>query len=417
MKSKILLLTVAISVFVSSTIYANENVLKLEDVLKDVDKSPTIQNFEYDLKNLYNYYETTKEIADLIPVGIRSKAQSDLSQPVVGPPITAFVFGIPITYDHTLSKTEITQILANFGFSYTKKDRLSEDLMVYNTPKELLSNYEVLQKTKELTTESLKLSVKDLYSGILIQEKALSLQEEIIENDKFLLENNEIKLNQGIMSQNDFDSFKLTVEQNALKRDIQKRTIENMKFSLNNLLGKDITESYENLENIIIENEEAQIDIEKSIENALNNRFEIYQINQNIINLERELLFTNIYYGQNEPQYLSKKYELSVQKQNLEDTKEDIRYELYDAYETLTLYYNEIKRAKVGLENANITYKDIMQKYQNGLITKDILNMTHIRITSAQITLTGAISTYNMALDRFNMACGFGPKFMVGGTK
>lgn len=370
---------IIVLLLVGSTVHA-DSVLSLDDILKKVDTSPTI-------KALDN---------KLVGMDILYKKMTDLSEKLAQ-------FSFPYITD--------SQMRANMGLAFTKTDRLAQDKAIYLVPGQTQYGYNVLKKNREAALEGLKLGVEQIYNGIILSNNGIKLQEEIVTVSDEQLKNAEDKYNKGLMSKNDYIMAKLKDRQDKLKLNLQKRSLQNLIYSLNKMVGIDLKTTYDKINENIEELPMPNIDIDGAVKEALNNRVELYSLKEDSKNINKELFFTQAYYSSGDPEYDSLAIKNETNKENIANTEEDIRYELEDASDAIEQNYNNVKKAKSELESANESYKLVKEKYDQGLIPKDILDASHIQVTASGLKLMSAVSTYNMSVKKFEAATGAGPKF------
>ena len=379
MKKSIFSIVIALSILVGSTVHA-ESGLSLDDMLKKIDTSPSIKALDI----------------QLVGIDILYKRMKDLSEKLAG-----FVF--PSITD--------SQMRANMGLAFTKPDRLAQNKSIYLVPDKIKSDYNVLEKNKVVALESLKLGVEQLYNGVILSQKGIKLQEEILEvrHQQFTMSID--KYNQGQISKNDYDMAKLNNSQEKLKLDLQKRSLQQLVYSLNKMVGVDLETNYDSWSDNIEEVPMPQINIDDAVKKALENRVELYSLKADLKSLEDERFFTQMYYVSGDPEFDSLIIKIETNKKNIENIMEDIQYELEDATDLIEQNYSNVEKSKSELESANESYKPVKDKYGQGMISKDILEASHIQVTAAELKLMSDINTYNMSVKKFEAATGVGPKF------
>jgi hypothetical protein len=389
-----------------------DNILKLEEVLTKIETSSPIKKLDFAQKRLELMYSQIEDIAEMIPFSMQESIRSQLSQTVI-PPATATVnvFGYPVVLDHTLSQGEVDSMMRGFGFPVSKDEKMSQATLLFITPQEMLSNLNVLKKNKDVTLQTLKLAGEQLFYGLLLAEDAIKIQEEAVAVSDMQYKNAQSKHDLGMLSLNDLSFARIQNEQDILKLNSQKRSYKNMIYSLNKLMGVKITTTYEKTDGQISMTLAPNIDLEASIKSALENRAEIYSAKEDIKNYEQEFLITQMSYIEDDPEYESACLRVYMAKDKLVKLEEDIAAEIEDAFETINQNLNEVEKAKVELTNASITYSAIKDKFDAGYITKDMLDSAHMGVCAAEIKLAGAINTYNMSIEKFNLAIGIGPGF------
>jgi len=385
----------------SSTAFAEEKILKLDDIVKNIDKSLVIKQFDISYDRLINSKERIFDKS--IEVNI---ADQETDESFVGMLLSKLERG-----KHLLVYYKGVPVYAYYSQSYFLNGRdiyASRTLVPYRIP----SQIELLEKNKIVTKKRLELSATQMFYNIILTKESIELQQEITTTSKEQLDLLKEKYNKGVVSKNDVEQVNLEYETVLINLNKQKRMLQNAVLILNKTMGVPLNTSYDKFDGEIKYEPYKEINSEEMVKQAIENRYEI-------LSAKDELNYKNIEYD------IAKKYSVNntyvkyslVEKQKtqatlkLEKSIEDIELEITYACETIKNNYFKIENDEISLKSAQTKYNLMKNKYDNGQTTMDVLNLAHIEVSSAKQAMLSDINNYNMSLQKLQAAVGLGSKF------
>lgn len=400
MKKKLLIVLVLIIALGSNTFASQEKVLKLEDVSNNIEKSSTLKLFDVAYNKLVN--AKNKMFYRYVEI---SFAERDTNASFAG------IILMNRNKDRNLIiYHENKPIYVYYPYSYYLNGRdtnQSITLIPYRIPSQL----KLTPINKTVTKNSLNIGAATLYYNILLLEQNINMQQELADAMKAQFDKVDQKYKNGSESQKEYEKSKIEYEKAAEKVNSLQKSKENLVFALNKIMTVPINTSYDKFSEEI-KYTKKDINLEESINKALANRYEVLSAKEDVDYKTTEYNLAKRYKTNNT--YI--KYEL-VEKQKeqaelkLETAIEDIKQEITYAYETINNNYEKILNDEIDYKSAQNKYKNMEDRYEAGLITADILNLSHVEVTGAKLKMLGDINNYNLSLKKLEAAIGAGPKF------
>lgn len=409
--------------FSINTFCAELQPLKIEDVSKSIDNSITLKKFDIGYNKLSIVYDNlSNQMKALLDMNMQRnflKLLDFVFTPDDKPRTIYYLLNgtsIPVYMNHTLDKYEKEAIMDLLHIPKKDEDRLKLQNTIELTkelqPERVLSQLNLLNKNREAVRSRLELTGKQLYNALILSEEGIKLQNSVVATNKLQLDFAEQRFNEGVISQNDFDTVKLSYEQSLLTLNSRTRSRDNLIMSLNKLMSVPLDTKYSNIEGEITCTSFEELDISTQIKKALDNRYEMYSANEalRLKTLEFDIISKN-FVNDSYKQYREALFAKQQEERKASKVKEDITAEITKAVSTIEENYQKLKVAENSYNSANLSYETMKQRYDNGLITQDILNLAQLQAYGTKISLLGAINTYNMSQEKLKYATGVGPGF------
>ncbi len=299
-----------------------------------------------------------------------------------------------------------------------------------------LENAQLRYAIDKLTIEQ---SVTQSFYNVHSAQKDLIIAEEELENQKKSYEIIKNKVNAGLSAREELIQAELNLASSQATYYNQQVNLENSKDRLKLLIGMPIIEDIIVLADITIDS--VEVDLDKAVDFALQNRMELRQLEINIqnayMNLTREKA-TNEFRGNlalsvglsgdneelphifdeptNSPRvgiefqiplydWGERKSRIKVAETNiesvtisLEEERKNIVFNIRQLYRNLHNLFLQIKIQEKNIENAQLTYEINLERYRNGDLTSMDLNLYQNQLSQNKQALTNAIIAYKLEL-------------------
>lgn len=421
---KTLLIALTLTLIISSNVFAKEqSVLKFEDISKAIDNNIALKKYDVGYDKLSITYDNLSETMKLlVDMDIQRNFLKELDfvfTPDDKPRTVYYMYlgrGIPVYMNHTLDKYEKEAIMEALHIPVRLEDRQKTQSKMELTktyqPEKLLSTLNLMNKNRQVVRNSLELGAKQLYYAAILAQEGIDLQKQTVEINKLQLDYGGQKYEQGLISKNDLDNLKLVYDQAVLRLNSKIRSKDNLISSLNKLLSVPLNTKYDCFEGEITYTPYQKLDVQDLINKALQNRYDILSAKEGA--RLKTLQFDIIKKDYPDDSY--EKYRAALREKELEELKlnkaiDDIKAEITKAVETIEQNAVKVKKAEIAYNSMKLRYGAAKQRFDNGLITQDILNLSQMQVNALEISLKAAINTYNMSCEKLKYATGIGPGF------
>ena len=303
-----------------------------------------------------------------------------------------------------------------FFYSFDDYLRLDLTVMKEHMPEELKYYWGMMGNNKTVTEKTLALGLRDLYLGLMKSDKDIE-----IVNRKFGLAKNkhdinQLKFDQGLITKQDLEEseYEQLKAEKAVDEAIRNR--ENMMRSLNSMLGVEISTVYETVKFDEFTRDLTFKPLEYYIENALNERLEIKNIEEEIRlkELKKGIFTSSRLFGKSyslEDQYEDLVLEIEVLKVKLEKTKFDIENEIKKAYIEINEDLHNLESTTETIKMQKRTLDKLKTQYDGGFIAKIVLDEMEIGIDEIENAKELVIYSYNTKIMKLEEAAGLGPAY------
>lgn len=325
----------------------------------------------------------------------------------------------------------------NLYLSYT------QPLFTYNRTKMELNELELSLENTLYTYTIQKLSLENqvtqnFYS--LYQAKmALDIAREELENQRQSHDIIARKVEAGLSAREELFQAELNLANSDLNVQNQVESLDNMYDDFKVLLGISIYDEIDVETSVTYE--KVEIDLQRALDNALDERLELRQSEISIQNAMNELTrtaaqnefsgdltltygligtdedFGNMYdspteqneigvtfniplwdWGENDSRVKASQIDIDRQKLMLEDERTGIILAIRRAYRSMKKLDTQISIAEQNVRNAQMTYDINLERYENGDLTSMDLNLYQTQLSESKNGLIETILNYKLAL-------------------
>ena len=261
----------------------------------------------------------------------------------------------------------------------------------------------VAQRNYEITRSNQIQVVEEAYYNILKLQRSVVLAQENISRSQKQLENVKAKYSLGMVAQIDVISaeYELSKAQSDLLN--AESNLQVAKMNLNQLLGKDLNAPVELASELVFN--PSKIDLEKSIEYALEHRLEIKKAEDEVILKTKEVQVNTNDYTPVINHQLSQ-VGLQISLANLENIKNNIQIELKQIFEAFNTAERAVPLQEKSLIRANEYLKIAEARYDAGVITSIELIDARNEAYQTENAYLQAVFDYNVAKSKFYNSLG-----------
>ena len=284
----------------------------------------------------------------------------------------------------------------------TKIDKLNNKIAKEVSTVKAAADLEYAKRTKEENLKKLELEVYKATSNMLLIKKELEAEKgkQDILDEKYKMA--EVRLKEGKLTENDLYDAKYAIDLKVIDVNKITKKLESANLELKRVLGlemdADLIEIKDNLSLASI----AKVDIEKVVENALNNDVELFIKSEELKASEKTMEITKEDYEQGTVTYDGNMLNLENAKVDFEDAKVNLEVSIRNKYSDVLTAKDKVELAqkwqtinKNKLENAEF-------KFEKGLVSKEeVLNVKE-KYLDAQYQTYLAIYNYNTVKAEFD---------------
>lgn len=255
------------------------------------------------------------------------------------------------------------------------------------------------EKKKQLALEE----ITGRYFEVLKYEEKVQIEQISVEQSKENLEMVKNKFSLGDASELDVMRAEVGLSQAQLDLTRAQNGLIVARMNLNYVLGLPLDLPVKLTDTFSLET--LEINLEESIQKALNNRYEI-------IEAQDDLEFAKLELSLKENEYTSEiekkkaKIELEKVKVNLEQLMTSIPLEITSSFLSLKVKEANVPITKKEVEEKEESYRISQTQYKAGFITATDLLDSQIELTQAKINALEALFTANLAKRQFIRAIG-----------
>ena len=257
---------------------------------------------------------------------------------------------------------------------------------------------------REGAKQKIEYSVKNMIYSIFELEDNIELLNKSILKQKNDVQIAEVKFSLNMITKNDLESVKSTLETSRLQLESIKKSLETLKISLKQIMGFNVTEELLIKRPEYVERELTVEDLEKTIEDSLETN--------------NSVLSAKLQYQQKENQYIlatKTSFMLRDDKKKAKDDYSDAEFRLNNDInyikENLRILYNqvkdkesEVKIAKEELNRARTQYEQAKVMFKVGLISKNSYLGSELSVMNAENSYKSKVKETTLLNDRFNIA-------------
>ncbi len=257
---------------------------------------------------------------------------------------------------------------------------------------------------REGAKQKIEYSVKNMIYSIFELEDNIELLNKSILKQENDVQIAEVKFSLNMITKNDLESVKSTLETSRLQLESIKKSLETLKISLKQIMGFNVTEELLIKRPEYVEKELTVEDLEKTIEDSL-------ETNNSVLSVKLQ-------YQQKENQYIlatKTSFMLRDDKKKAKDDYSDAEFRLNNdinsVKENLRILYNqvkdkesEVKIAKEELDRVKTQYEQAKVMFDVGLISKNSYLGSELAVMNAENSYKSKVKESTLLNDRFNIA-------------
>jgi outer membrane protein TolC len=264
------------------------------------------------------------------------------------------------------------------------------------------ADIEYAKKVKELNIDKLKLDVyKASLNMVLIRKEleAETAKQEILK-EKYNMA--EVKFKEGKVTENDLFDAKYALDAKTIDVNKINKKLETANLELKRLVGLSMDDTMVEIKDDLALVSTADIDIDKVVEEALNNDVDVFIKNEEYKASEKTMELTEEEFEEGQPTYADNKLNLESAKYTREDTKANLEVTIRNKYNDMLTAKDKVELAQKW-EAINKTKLDNAQlKYEKGYISKEELLNSKEQYIDAQYQTYLAIYNYNTIKTEFD---------------
>lgn len=326
------------------------------------------------------------------------------------------------------------------NYLYLKYD---QPIFTYNRLKlnleKIKLNLETATMAYAIEMLNMEYQVNQAFYSVYQKETAVQIAQEEYDNQKVSLEIIKSKVEAGLSAKEELLQGELNYATSVSSLDNSKVDLDNTRDQFKLLIGMSLFEDIEIKTDIDFKL--VYINMEKAIENGLNQRLELTQRNIDLKMAEFNLTeksaenefrgdislsvginginqgFNNIYqnttnspaagitfsiplfdWGERRAQIKAAEINIQSKEIDLQDQKNDIIINIRQTYRNLQNLVNQIDIAKQNEKNAQLTYDINLERYQNGDLTSIDLQRFQNQLSEKKTSLVNALINYRLEI-------------------
>lgn len=236
------------------------------------------------------------------------------------------------------------------------------------------AKYTIYQYTnlKEAAKNGVKLNVYNQYDAFINAKDALDLETQKFENAEAKYKRAQLQLSLGLIGKADLKSIEQAYYNEKSQLDKAQRAYNSVTKNINQLSGSNISDTYTSFTKDIVEEKPIIKTYDEYVKDALNNRAEILNDNENI--KVKKLEFVSIRDSGNpyitSPEYVVGKFAVTSAENQLETDKIDISIEINGLYNDLQSKVQKLQSLTTNYNAEKKKYNEALQRYNLGMISK-----------------------------------------------
>lgn len=281
------------------------------------------------------------------------------------------------------------------------------------TPEQARYQNETVHASKQITINTLKVSLREIYFGLDNAESNLSIKNQRLRMAEKKLAEAKVKEQQGLIDKLELAEIDYEFLKAGKEVDIAKREITKLQLKMNSMAGLDLNQAQAAFSES--PRTEKLKSVDHYIENALKNRFEIIDLNRQILLKELEIgLFEAGGYLDSEEarqDYRYVTYDYQKLMTRIDMVRNEIEAEIRQAYHDIAAVEGQITQLQNSLKNAQEGLRIMAKRYGGGLIDESVLVETELSTKEMENQLKALQSTYNTKRLKLDYASQIGPGY------
>ena len=241
-----------------------------------------------------------------------------------------------------------------------------------------------------------------IYYGILQAQEGYRIAGEAVKLSQTTYDHAKLKLNLGTVTKKDV----LEAHNGLLTAQAEQAAaltgVKTAKMAFNTAMGYNVMQAVTFTDSLATgESKEAMLPLTDAINSAYENRAEIMNAKYTWQNAELSLAGVNAY-PRDSAKYLTAQFDFNSAKEDYKTTVSGIEQEVRTLYMQVTDAKNDLTTARAAYENAQETARLAKLQYDAGLCTMTDLQGAQTAQYGAQLKVSSAITTYDLALFAYN---------------
>ncbi|MDR1134604.1 MAG: TolC family protein [Clostridiales Family XIII bacterium] len=258
----------------------------------------------------------------------------------------------------------------------------------------------------EIDINILEHETTQVYYQVLQAEEALRIAEENLQNQKSILTNTEKKLEQGMVSKMDLLTAESSVQDAEVKVASAGSALKAVKMSFNQKMNLPLMQDVKLTGTLKMANAPSIV-LKSAIEAALSTRNELNQLQYQLDKAQLEL-DDKTFVSRYSAEYLTAELAIKQVEKGLKDTKQLLELDVRSRYMNIQNVANEIAALNKTVSNAKEGYRLAELSYNAGMNTLVDVHSAQLASFQAQLGLAAKTLEYNLAINDFKMAIGYG---------
>lgn len=273
------------------------------------------------------------------------------------------------------------------------------------------AKYSIYQYTnlKEAAKNGVKLNVYNQYASFINAKQALDLETQKFQNAEAKYKRAQLQLSLGLIGNPDLKSIEQAYYTEKSQLNKVQRTFASVTKTINQVAGLNIGDTYTGFTKDIVEEKPVIKTYDEYLKDALNNRAEILNDNENI--KVKKLEFDSVkakYPYKQLPEYVIGKFAVTSAENQLETDKIDISIEINGLYNDLQSKVQKIQSLTTNYNAEKKKYNEALQRYNLGMISKIDFEDSLSSFKGAENSLKSAQRDIYLAELKLKYASGIG---------
>ena len=267
------------------------------------------------------------------------------------------------------------------------------------------------EKGREQTVETIKFIVENKYFNVINARERLLIQKGILEYTEKNLNNINKKNELGMASELEVMGFETShlKEQTEFRKLVREYGLSLIEF--NKSIGLPLDAEVNLIDTIGVKALD-EVDINLKINDALENRLEVFSAKKLLELNEFDFKITSSLFAQNTFKHQQAKYKVEEAQHQLNEIKQNIELMVRGAYIGMVNAYESISVVQKVVEQSEKIYEVTTMRYELGMATdNDVVDALN-KLREAKLLEAQSILGYNLAVKQFEASYGIGVTVM-----
>lgn len=259
---------------------------------------------------------------------------------------------------------------------------------------------------KDYTIENIKNNATRAYYGVLQAKDALDIANNNLKNVGENRDQTKKKLDLGLVSKSELIMMDISLDEAKLKVDSAQKDFEKALRKLNMVLNcpldtrLNLTSTFEKVD--------FNADLKSDLEKAYDQRFDMIQMKHNYELVKLDFETNSKKYTPNTYVYRTKEKNVAKIENMLNDLHKSVEADIKDKYDSVISAKKQIELSNANVERAKEGLRMKQASYDAGMATSLEIQEALNQLYTSESALSGAISSYNLAILDYNKAVTLG---------